>query len=87
MRSPFLVTMVVARQRTSRMRPMIGASSIVDPVADLEVALELQREAGHDVAQRLLQREADTAVVSTDAVNTLVTSTSERVSTNAAVMR
>ena len=30
-----------------------------DPVADLEVTLELQRQPGHDVAQRLLQRQAD----------------------------
>ena len=52
-RSPFLLTMVVARHRTSRIFPEIAIVE-ADPVADLEVALELEGQPGHDVSQRLL---------------------------------
>ena len=88
-RSPFLVMMVVARQRISRMRPTFGAFRsprlIQSPISksrsicSASPAMMLPRVSW--------SARPMTAVVSTEAVNTRVTSTSDRVSTNAAVMK
>ena len=54
---PALVRILVARQVISLTRPsMLGDAH---PVADAERLLDLNRQPGKEVAERVLQREAD----------------------------
>ena len=86
MRSPFLVTMVVARQRTSRMRPVIRSSSVIQSPTSKSRS-SCNASPAITFPRVSCSARPMTAVVRTEAVKTLVTSTSERVSTRAAVMR
>ena len=54
---PAFVTIFVARQVISRTDPSIAADR--HPVADAERPLDLNRQAGEQVAQRVLQREPE----------------------------
>jgi hypothetical protein len=49
----------VKRQRISITRPLGLAVAERDPVADLDGAIDLQRQPAHHVAERVLEREAD----------------------------
>ena len=82
MRSPFLVTMVVARQRTSRMRPVMRSSSVIQSPTSKSRSSCNANPATTFPSVSCSARPM-TAVVRTEAVKTLVTSTSERVSTSA----
>jgi hypothetical protein len=85
-RSPFFVTTVVARQRISRMRPVV-LSSILTQSPTSRSGSSWSASPAMMFPRVSCSARPMTAVVSTDAVKTLVTSTSERVSTTAPVMR